>query len=190
MNRAIYFDRDGTIIKDKGFIKHEKDVEFYDCTFESLNKLQKHFLLFVITNQPGIAKGLLTQEMVENINSFILARLKKRGIIIQELYCCPHRREDGCICRKPNTHFIKQSVNKYLINTTASFVIGDHPSDIQLALNSGAKGIYLLSGHGRKHRREIQYEVRNKIYICQNLKNAARLIMSLNDNNYERRTLV
>jgi D-glycero-D-manno-heptose 1,7-bisphosphate phosphatase len=178
MNKAIFFDRDGTLIKDKGYIKHEKDVEFYEYTFESLKKLQKHFHLFIVTNQGGISKGLVTKKEVESINSYVLAQLKTNGIIIQELYYCPHQEEDNCMCRKPNTYFIEQAIKKYDLNPSESFVIGDHLSDIQLAINSQTKGIYLLIGHGKKHRHEIQDEILSKINICLNIKYATNLILN------------
>jgi D-glycero-D-manno-heptose 1,7-bisphosphate phosphatase len=181
MSKAIFFDRDGTIIKDHGYLKHEKDVEFYESTFESLKKLQQYFLLFIISNQPGIAKGLLTVKEVDAVNKFVLEQLQAQGILIQEFYYCPHNTGDNCICRKPNPYFVEQSVQKYSIDTNTSYVIGDHPSDMQLAFNVHANGMYLLTGHGRKHRQDLRNETSNKITICKNMKSAANLILKLNN---------
>jgi D-glycero-D-manno-heptose 1,7-bisphosphate phosphatase len=177
MNRAVFLDRDGTIIKDKGYLKYLKEVEFYKDTFESLEELHKYFLLFVVTNQPGIAKGLITSGEVENIHRFISEQLKNKGIIIKEFYYCPHLKEDHCYCRKPNPYFINLSAEKYSIDIADSFIIGDHPSDIQLASNSGAKGIYLLTGHGKKHVHELPDRFSEPIKICRSIKYATRHIL-------------
>jgi D-glycero-D-manno-heptose 1,7-bisphosphate phosphatase len=178
VNKAVYLDRDGTIIKDKGYIKNVRDVEFYAHTFESLKELQKYFLLFIITNQPGIAKGLITANEVEMVNKFMLQQLKDKGVLIHEIYYCPHLKEDHCNCRKPNPYYIHQSAKKYTIDVQSSFVVGDHPSDVQLALNSQAKGIYLLTGHGRKHVRELPGQFHDPVTICRNIKDATRQILN------------
>ena len=179
MNRAVFLDRDGTIIKDKGYLKHPKEVEFYNDTFSALRELQKHFLLFVITNQPGIAKGLITPGEVENIHHFIQERFKEENIIIQEFYYCPHLKEDRCICRKPNSYFLDKIAKKYGVDLTLSFMVGDHPSDIQLAFNARANGIFLLTGHGKNHVHELPGQLKKPVKICRNIKYAARHILDL-----------
>jgi D-glycero-D-manno-heptose 1,7-bisphosphate phosphatase len=177
MNRAIFLDRDGTIIKDNGYINNPINVEFYDYTFECLYELHKYFQLFIITNQPGIAKGIITHKEVEKVHSFILKRMKDEGIEIKEIYCCPHQKIDKCLCRKPQTFFIDKAKNDYLINCESSYVIGDHPEDIKLSVNANAKGIYILTGHGRKHYHELIGTTKHKIKICRNLKYATKTIL-------------
>jgi D-glycero-D-manno-heptose 1,7-bisphosphate phosphatase len=169
MNRAIFLDRDGTIIRDNGYINIKSDVKFYNYTFDCLQKLQKEFLLFIVTNQSGISKGLVTKNEVEAINLYILQIMKRKGIRIKELYCCPHDTADDCECRKPKPFFIYKAKNKYSIDLSNSFVIGDHFADIKLALNVGAKGVYLLTGHGQRHYHELTEEIKNKIKIHRNL---------------------
>jgi histidinol-phosphate phosphatase family protein len=177
MNRAVFLDRDGTIIKDKGYLKHPKEVDFYADTYESLKELQKYFLLFVVTNQPGIAKGLITPGEVENIHRFISEQLKRKGIIIQEFYFCPHLKEDHCFCRKPNPYLLEQGAKEYAVDPGQSFVIGDHPSDIRFAMNAGAQGIYVLTGHGRKHVHELPGQFSEPVKICRNIKYATQHIL-------------
>ncbi len=177
MTRAIFLDRDGTIIKDNGHIRSEKDVEFYDYTFDCLKQLQKYFLLFIVTNQPGISKKFINKNDVEKVHSYILKKMKDNGIKITEIYFCPHSKEDKCLCRKPNPFFINKAKKEYLIDIHNSYVIGDHPSDIELAIKSNARGIYLLSGHGGKHYYELNESVPQRIKICRNLKTATRTIL-------------
>ena len=101
----------------------------------------------------------------------------EHGIDIKEIYSCTHRKEDNCLCRKPNTFFIDSAKDKFSIDLENSFVIGDHPSDIELAIKIKANGIYVLTGHGQKHFRELNIQQRQKIRICSNLKSATRTIL-------------
>lgn len=177
MNRAVFFDRDGTIIKDRGHINDIKDIVFYNYTFDCLKELQKKFLLFIITNQPGVAKGLIKVERLDIIHNSILNTLYDHGIEIKEIYCCTHKKEDSCLCRKPNTFFINYAKDKFSIDLEKSYIIGDHPSDIELAIRIKANGIYLLTGHGQKHYRELSIYHKQRIKICSNLKSATQTIL-------------
>ncbi|MFA5422658.1 MAG: HAD family hydrolase [Phycisphaerae bacterium] len=152
---VVFLDRDGTIIEDKGCLRNLSDVVFFPETFEALLRLSEYFLLFIVTNQPGVAKGLLSREDVNRINSSIVKKLAKAGIEIADVYVCPHERSNNCKCIKPKPYFIEKAAENYHIDIQQSFVVGDHPSDIQLAKNAGAHGIFVLSGHGRKHAAEL-----------------------------------
>ena len=175
MNKAIFLDRDGTIIQDRGYINKIKDVAFYPYTFNSLRELQKKFLLFIVTNQAGIGKGLIHLDEMHQIHQYILLKLHEQQIKIQEIFYCPHTKDDNCFCRKPSPYFLNTAKEKYHLDIHHSYVIGDHPSDIQLALNTKANGIYVLTGHGRKHLSEIK-NYSTTIKITQNLKSATIFI--------------
>ncbi len=170
---AIFLDRDGTIIEDNGYISNPLNIVFYPNSFEALQILQEHFLLFIITNQSGISKGLITGNEVEEVNKHIIGVLKARGITIYDLFCCPHKNEDNCECKKPKPYFIHHAAGLYNIDLTKSFMVGDHPSDIQCGINGGVTPIYLLSGHGRKHRNEMNSDFK----ICENILEASKYIM-------------
>lgn len=152
---AIFLDRDGTLIDDVGYIRKPSEVVFYPFTIEALKMLKEHFMFFIITNQSGIAKGLTTEEEVAAVNAFITDSLLNNGIGISDVFCCPHNTEDNCICKKPKTYFIEKACELYNIDLSGSYIIGDHPSDVNCGLNAGITPIYLLSGHGEKHRNEI-----------------------------------
>ena len=72
MNKAVFPDRDGTIIKDRGHINDVKDIVFYNYTFDCLKELQKDFLLFIITNQPGVSKGIIGVNSLKKNHTYIL----------------------------------------------------------------------------------------------------------------------
>ena len=155
LHPAVFLDRDGTIIEDRGHLRDPSQVVFFQDTFDALRRLQEHFLLFVVTNQPGVAEGVLTQSDVDQVNAHVVARLAAEGVQIVDVYVCPHRRIDGCACIKPQPYFLKEAAVRSQIDMRESFVIGDHPHDVLLARNAGAFGICVLTGHGAKHFGEL-----------------------------------
>ncbi len=170
---GVFLDRDGTIIEDRGHIRDTSDVVLYKGAVQALGKLQEHFRLFIVTNQTGVAKGEITIEDVDRINSYLTSLLAESGIAIVQTYVCPHARGDGCKCIKPKPWFLNKAAKDHGIDLKRSFAIGDHPHDVELAANAGAKGIYLLCGHGRKHRRELDM----KVPIVPGIQQAAELIL-------------
>ncbi len=114
------------------------------------------FKLFIVTNQPGVAGGKISIEDVSRVNTYIEYILAKNGIKISETYVCPHERLDQCECMKPKPFFLEKSVREHGVDLSRSFVIGDHPHDVEFGEAAGAKGIYVLTGHGFKHINEIR----------------------------------
>ena len=154
-NVAVFLDRDGTIIEDRGHLRDPSEVIFFPETFEALRRLQGHFLLFIVTNQTGIAEGRIGHGDAGRVNRAVIAALSARGIEVTDVYVCPHRRSDNCQCIKPKPYFLRKAAELYGIDLSSSFTVGDHPHDIELAKNVGARGIYVLTGHGWKHFDEL-----------------------------------
>lgn len=152
---AVFLDRDGTLIEDRGHLRDESAVVFFAETVPALRSLQDRFRLFIVTNQSGVGKGELTMAEVNRVNEHVVQWLAARGVAITAVYCCPHQRSDGCECIKPKPFFLKLAAQEYGVDLHASFVIGDHPHDVEFARNVGATGIYVLTGHGAKHRAEL-----------------------------------
>ena len=103
--KAVFLDRDGTLIEDRGNLRYPDEVIFFDSTFQALNKLQEHFLLFIVSNQSGVAERAMTVEDVSRVNGCVVSQLANAGIQITEVYWCPHKRSDLCQCTKPNPFF-------------------------------------------------------------------------------------
>ncbi|MBN1791347.1 MAG: HAD family hydrolase [Bacteroidales bacterium] len=169
---AIFLDRDGTIIEDTGYIKNPLDMIFFSESFKALRLMQDYYLLFIITNQSGIAKGFITEDEVKSVNKYLVESFKSRNIIIHEIFYCPHKREDNCTCKKPFPYFINMAAELYNLSLKDSYIIGDHPSDVDCGLNAGVKPIYLLTGHGRKHWEEIAPYIKT----CENILAAAHYV--------------
>jgi D-glycero-D-manno-heptose 1,7-bisphosphate phosphatase len=148
---AVFLDRDGTLIEDRGHLAQPQDVVFYPDTVEALKRLQEHFLLFIVTNQPWVARGILTLEQVNRVNAHVVSYLAERGVTITAVYVCPHERTDGCLCIKPNAYFLQKAAAEHGVDLRRSFTVGDHPHDVDFARSVGARGIYVCTGHGSTH---------------------------------------
>lgn len=155
MKPAIFLDRDGTLIEDRGYLRKKEEVCFYPFTVDALKRLQPEYLLFIVTNQTCISEGLVAREEVDAVNRHVLENLSREGIHIEGIFVCPHQKEEACVCRKPNPHFILEALKAHPFNLPRSFTIGDHLSDVLLGLNAGCSGLYVLTGHGEKHLKEI-----------------------------------
>ena len=176
---AVFLDRDGTLIEDAGFLRDAAEVDFFPQTFSALRGLGR-FVLFIVTNQSGIAKGDIVAEEARAGNDYIVRRLAEEGIEIRALYCCPHQRSDQCECIKPNPFFLKLAEREHEIDLRRSFVVGDHPSDAELGHAVGAKAIYVLTGHGVKHRAEVQVSAS----VVVDIGAAAELILKTNSSTF------
>lgn len=177
MRPAVFLDRDGTLIEDRGHLGHSEDVVFFPETVPALLKLQKRFILFIVTHQSGIAKGIITPDEANAVNRHVIDRLAGAGITIAQVYCCPHDRSEGCRCIKPNPYHLHQAARDFGVDLRRSFVMGDHPHDVELARRAGATGIYLLTGHGRKHRGELPPGA----IVAENIGEAGRLVIKMLD---------
>lgn len=152
MNKAIFLDRDGTIIKDKIYLSNPKEVEFINGANVALKIfLLNNFKLIVISNQSGIGRGYLSKEDVENINECIRNKLLSFSIPILDFYYCPHfigsslkKYDIKCDCRKPSPGLILQAARDHDINLCESFIIGDKESDVLAGINAGLKNGYRI----------------------------------------------
>jgi len=171
MNKVIFLDRDGTINEDVGDFCSLDKLKFIPKSLEALKILQDlGFLLIIVTNQTGINKKIFTEEEFLKFNKEYLKILSDNNVEIKKVFYCPHLKEENCICRKPKTYFIEIAKQKYNIDIENSYTIGDHPHDIEMGFESKAKTIYLLSGHGKKHIKELTVKPN---YIAENLYDAA-----------------
>jgi len=148
---AVFLDRDGTIIHDRGYLNTPSEVIFIQGVFVALKSIAPISQFFIVTNQTGVGLGIHSMEQVSAVNTYIADTLRKNGIDIIHTYVCPHQQEDNCVCRKPSPFFIHEAARAYGIDLRNSYMIGDHISDIECADNAGAQGIYVLTGHGMHH---------------------------------------
>lgn len=174
---AVFLDRDGTINVDKGYLFQIEDFEYEPGVVEGLRKLYNiGFLLVIITNQSGIARGFYTEENCRKLNTWMLQDLANRGIEISGLYYCPHHPQGiisqyavNCNCRKPKTGLYWKAQEDLRIDMEKSFAIGDKVRDLSICKESGARGILL--GSGKENICE------QRIWKCSNFTEAVRKII-------------
>lgn len=149
MNKAIFLDRDGVINSDVGhyYIYKVEDFKINDGIIESLQKFQEAgFLLIVISNQGGIAKGVYKKEDTDKVHQYFKNILSEKGIYIQEIYYCPHHSDiEKCICRKPDSQMIEKAIARFDIDISKSFFIGDSQRDIESAKKAKINAIKIDS---------------------------------------------
>jgi D-glycero-D-manno-heptose 1,7-bisphosphate phosphatase len=139
--RAVFLDRDNTLIHDDGFIHEPEKVKLLPGVPEGLKLLKESgYLLIVTSNQSGIGRGYFQEDDFHAVNRRLQELLKLHNVQIDDFFFCPHKPEDGCNCRKPRTGMVEKAAEKWNIDVSESFVIGDRDSDIQLAVNAGCKG--------------------------------------------------
>jgi D-glycero-D-manno-heptose 1,7-bisphosphate phosphatase len=141
MPRAVFLDRDNTLVYDSGYTHRVDDLQLLPGVAEGLAQLQAEgFMLFIVTNQSGIGRGLYTVEQFQAFQRALDVELGQYGVTIRKSYFCPHLPEDGCACRKPRTGLLLEARAEYGIDLAASWVIGDRVTDVELAHNAGARG--------------------------------------------------
>jgi len=139
--RAVFLDRDGTIIEDKHYLNSFDNLVVFPNAKETLRKLKDAgFKLIGITNQSGVARGIVNEQFVIELNAYL-----QKEFGIDDFYYCPHHPDESCPCRKPEPMMPLLARLRHRINLKASYVIGDKELDVQLAKKTGATGILLSS---------------------------------------------
>lgn len=150
-NRAVFLDRDGTLNVDKGYVHRIDDWEWIPGAIDAIAALKKAgFLVIVITNQAGIARGYYDEAAIANLHTRINEELKEHGATIDGFYHCPHHPEFSslCECRKPMPGMIYEAKRDFDIDLNHSWLVGDKASDIRAGLAAGVKSILVLTGYG------------------------------------------
>ena len=148
--RAVFLDRDGTI--NVGTPTYERvdslgKVELLPNSLEALRLLSSlDYKVFFVTNQAGLAEGLISQADFDAINNKVLSLIEPSGINVAATYVCPHGENDNCECRKPKPKLLLDAAREYGIDLSKSWMIGDRPTDVLTGVNAGAKGILVKTG--------------------------------------------
>jgi D-glycero-D-manno-heptose 1,7-bisphosphate phosphatase len=146
-NKALFLDRDGVINIDKGYVHKIEDFEFIEGIFDLCKSYQdKGYLIIVITNQAGIARGYYTEEDFLKLSEWMKKEFAKRNVIITDIFYCPHHPDftGECECRKPKPGMILKAAKKYNIDLSESILIGDKITDIEAGKRAGIKNCYII----------------------------------------------
>ncbi len=151
MNKAVFLDRDETILLDKGYMHDIKDIEFLPNAIEGLKEFQKKdYKLIIVTNQSGIGRGYFKEEKYLLFRDSFHKMLEEKGVHINKEYYCKHPPEENCACRKPNTALLEKAVAENSILVEKSFFIGDKASDIEAGKRIGCKTILIKKNEDKK----------------------------------------
>ena len=147
--RAVFLDRDGTVNEEVGYIRSRHDIRLIPRAATAIRALnQAGWLVIVITNQSGVGRGYLTAEELEAAHARLLEQLAAEGAQIDAIFYCPHVPDDACACRKPEVELIRRAERQFGIDLTASWMIGDKDSDLDLGRNAGCRTALVLTGYG------------------------------------------
>lgn len=147
MKKAIFLDKDGTLVDNRGYPEIIPSDAFFSWTFPALRTLQsKGYELFIISSQPWVARGRMTEQEVEGVFQSVSRQCAAQGITIQGYGYCIH---SGNICpdKKPSTRLLEKIIDRYNLDTRQSWIIGDDNRDVQTGQNIGLQTIMVDSGH-------------------------------------------
>lgn len=183
--KAIFLDRDGTINEYVGFLRKEEDFRLIPGVSEAIKKINNSgYLAIVVTNQPVIARGEVTEEGLEEIHKKMETLLGLDGAYIDDIYYCPHHPDKGfegeipelkieCDCRKPKTGMLEKAAREHNIDLSSSIMIGDSTLDIKMAENAGMQSVLLKTGQKGE---DGKYDV-SPTLIAENLNDAINKII-------------
>jgi D-glycero-D-manno-heptose 1,7-bisphosphate phosphatase len=148
-NKAVFLDRDGTLVEEVGYLSHIEQFKLLPRVGEAVRLLNQHKLkTIVVTNQSGVARGYFPESFVHSIHRKMQNLLKMEEAHLDGIYYCPHHPDEKCECRKPGTGLVKKAVEDLDLDCSKSYMVGDRGIDIELAYLVGAKGILVLTGYG------------------------------------------
>jgi D-glycero-D-manno-heptose 1,7-bisphosphate phosphatase len=181
---AVFLDRDGTLIEDVGYLRLPSEVALFPWTVDAVRAFNRAGLpVVVITNQSGVARGLLTETMLEEVHQHLSSVLAAGGARIDAYYYCPHH-PDGtvtgyaqhCECRKPGCALIHRASGDLNLDPARSFVVGDTWLDVGTARRAGARGILVRTGHGSREEAQPHPDLSPDV-VVDNLVEAASWIL-------------
>ncbi|MFH1541874.1 MAG: HAD family hydrolase [bacterium] len=153
-DKAVFLDRDGTIIEDVGYLNNPADIKFIPGSLEAIKLLNKAgYKIIIVTNQAGIARGLIREDMLQTIDKTIQRLILNNGAYIEGIYYCPFHAEHGIYpykqdsqLRKPNPGMLLKAAKDHNIDLAHSWMIGDKDGDIGAGKNAGTKTAFVKTG--------------------------------------------
>ena len=182
MNKAIFIDKDGTLIKDIPYNVKSELIELAADAAPALRLLQdKGFLLIIISNQSGVARGYFTEKDLQPVSDTITNKLSAEGIVINGFYYCPHHTEGtikeyavACDCRKPKPGLILKAAKDFSVDVSQSWMIGDILNDVEAGNAAGCQTVLINNGNETEW---ISGEARKPNYTVMSLLEATNIII-------------
>lgn len=179
MQRAVFMDRDGTMIVEKNYLHRPEDVALFPATGPGLKKLvDAGFKLFIVSNQSGVGRGYFTLEDVRRVNEHLCAELSRFGVRFEKIYIAPEAPDQPSRGRKPSPQFLFDARDEFGLDLGRSFMIGDKFIDVECGWNAKVeKSILVRTGYGAEVERESIKELAQAA-IVDDLDKAAGYILN------------
>ena len=177
--KAVFLDRDGTIVVHEPFLRSPDQLQLLPNAVSGIKLFKEHdYLIIIVTNQSGIARGFFSEERLTLIHKRLIDILEDEGIVIDDIYYCPHHIEGiveqyriECECRKPKPNMLLTAARKHNIDLTQSIMIGDSEVDIRAGKNAGCSCVLI-----KKSFEDIVYNDAESVdYVVSDLLEAARI---------------
>ena len=167
MNRAIFLDRDGTLIVEKNYLHRPEDVVIFPGAGAALKKSSDAgFKLFVVTNQSGIGRGYFTLADAERVNEHLGQKFARDGVRFEKTYIAPEAPDQPSRGRKPSPQFLFDARDEFNLNLAESFMVGDKLIDLECGWNAGVKkSILVRTGYGAEVERESPEKISNAMVV-------------------------
>lgn len=161
MKRAVFLDRDGTLIAEKHYLHKVEDVEIFPGAISALKRLQDAgFLLFIVSNQSGVGRGYFTLEDVNRVSEHIAAECAKEGVRFEKVYIAPEHPDAPSRGRKPSPQFLLDARDEFGLDLAQSYIVGDKLIDLECGWNAGVKKSFLVrTGYGAELERKSPEKV-------------------------------
>ena len=145
-NRAVFFDRDGTINEDIGYVSKPENFKMMAHVRPAIMLLQDMgFKIFVVSNQSGVGRGIFKEADLKKVDEKMIQLFKEDGIELDGISYCLHRPDEGCGCRKPSPKMVKDMAKKAHVDLSKSYIIGDKISDVLTGKNAECRTVLLLT---------------------------------------------
>ena len=167
MNRAIFLDRDGTIIKEKEYLRDPAQVEVFPEAMAGLQRLaDAGFKLCIVTNQSGVGRGYFTLADVNRVNARLTSEFDRAGVRFEKIYFAPEAPDQPSRGRKPSPQFLFDARDEFTLDLEHSFMIGDKLIDLECGWNAGVqKSILVRTGYGAQVEREAGAKLGDAIVV-------------------------
>ena len=158
MQRAVFLDRDGTLIAEKNYLHRPEDVEVFPGAGAALKRLaDAGFKLFIVTNQSGIGRGMFTMTDAERVNEHVRSEFARDGVRFEKVYIAPEAPDQPSHGRKPSPQFLFDARDEFNLNLAESFMVGDKLIDLECGWNAGVKkSILVRTGYGEETASDLE----------------------------------
>jgi len=167
MNRAVFLDRDGTIIEEKEYLCDPEKVVVFPGAAKALRRIRDMgFKLIIVSNQAGVGRGYFTMREVEAVNARLLTELGRDGVTFDKIYVAPEAPDQPSRGRKPSPQFLFDARDEFGLDLARSYLVGDKLIDLECGWNAGiGKSLLVRTGYGARWERDAAEKVAKAVVV-------------------------